>query len=160
MFWIINEWFNPVNEKIKTGRNLWNKKIGIQKGSNDAATQLKPRLWADECVKAMPENVDVVFHLDGITCHWHLGDRIQTLVNVGGTGNIVAAALNRKAAFNTWKGLPDIQWTTVQFPESNQRVGVSQRSSRRYAGWLSPLQVRCNIRFQNWDFGFKEFCLF
>ncbi|RLC15669.1 MAG: oxidoreductase [Deltaproteobacteria bacterium] len=52
---------------------------------------------AAACVKAMPENVDAVFHLAGNTNHWRLGDRLQTRVNVGGTGNIVAAALKRNA---------------------------------------------------------------
>lgn len=52
---------------------------------------------ADDCAGAMPENVDAVFHLAGNTCHWRLGNRIQTRVNVGGTKNIVAAALTRRA---------------------------------------------------------------
>jgi len=49
------------------------------------------------CTRALPENMDAVFHLAGNTSHWKLGDRLQTRVNVNGTRNMAAAALKRKA---------------------------------------------------------------
>jgi len=52
---------------------------------------------AASCEKALPENVDAVFHVAGDTAHWKLGDARQTEVNVKGTRNMVAAALRRKA---------------------------------------------------------------
>ncbi len=48
------------------------------------------------CEHAMPEKIDVVFHLAGDTSHWKRGDERQTRVNVEGTRNMVAAALKQK----------------------------------------------------------------
>ncbi len=49
------------------------------------------------CEKAMPENIDAVFHLAGNTSHWKYGDDLQTKINVMGTKNIVETALKKKA---------------------------------------------------------------
>ncbi len=49
------------------------------------------------CEQAMPEKVDVVFHLAGDTSHWKQGDERQTRINVEGTRNLVDTALKRKA---------------------------------------------------------------
>ena len=45
------------------------------------------------CQRALPAEVDAVFHLAGDTSHWKLGDARQTEVNVEGTRNVVAAAV-------------------------------------------------------------------
>ncbi|MFA6956942.1 MAG: SDR family oxidoreductase [Thermoanaerobaculia bacterium] len=52
---------------------------------------------ADSVLAAMPEGVDAVFHVAGNTSMWKRGDAQQTLVNVGGTANVVRAALARRA---------------------------------------------------------------
>jgi len=49
------------------------------------------------CSKAMPQNVDAVFHLAGDTTHWKAGDKRQTEINVGGTSVMVETALKKKA---------------------------------------------------------------
>jgi dihydroflavonol-4-reductase len=49
------------------------------------------------CERAMPENVDCVFHLAGDTTHWKPADKRQTEINVGGTENMVNAAILRGA---------------------------------------------------------------
>jgi nucleoside-diphosphate-sugar epimerase len=52
---------------------------------------------AASCARAMPEEVDAVFHLAGNTSHWKLGDALQTKVNVEGTRAVAATALERRA---------------------------------------------------------------
>lgn len=51
----------------------------------------------DSVLAAMPEGVDAVFHVAGNTSMWKRGDAQQTLVNVGGTANVVRAAIARRA---------------------------------------------------------------
>lgn len=48
-------------------------------------------------VRAMPESVDVVFHVAADTSTWSARDRTQTEINVAGTRNVVQAALRRGA---------------------------------------------------------------
>jgi nucleoside-diphosphate-sugar epimerase len=52
---------------------------------------------AGSVLAAMPDDVDAVFHVAGNTSLWKRGDAQQTLVNVGGTANVVRAALARHA---------------------------------------------------------------
>jgi len=47
--------------------------------------------------RSMPEGVDAVFHLAGDTSHWKGGDDRQTRINIGGTRNVVHAALKNGA---------------------------------------------------------------
>ena len=47
--------------------------------------------------RAMPEDVDAVFHVAGNTGHWRLGDTRQTRDNVEGTRIMVSTALKRNA---------------------------------------------------------------
>lgn len=47
--------------------------------------------------KAMPENLDAVFHLAGDTSMWHKNDVRQYRVNVNGTANMCRAAIEKKA---------------------------------------------------------------
>lgn len=54
-------------------------------------------LDADSVVDAMPESVDVVFHVAGDTSLWSGHDAQQTRINVEGTRNVIDAALERKA---------------------------------------------------------------
>lgn len=51
---------------------------------------------AQSVLVAMPEGVDAVFHVAGSTSLWKRGDAQQTLVNVGGTANVVRAAIARR----------------------------------------------------------------
>lgn len=51
---------------------------------------------AQSVLAAMPEGVDAVFHVAGSTSLWKRGDAQQTLVNVGGTANVVRAAIARR----------------------------------------------------------------
>lgn len=51
----------------------------------------------DSLLKALPENVDVVFHGAADTSMWALNNERQMKINVGGTQNIVAAALAKNA---------------------------------------------------------------
>ena len=51
----------------------------------------------DAVVEAMPEAPDAVFHLAASTNMWSPRNRQQTRINVDGTRNVVAAALQRKA---------------------------------------------------------------
>lgn len=46
---------------------------------------------------AMPRGVDAVFHVAGDLSYWSKNDDRQTRTNVGGTRNVVAAALDRGA---------------------------------------------------------------
>ncbi|MCG8668048.1 MAG: SDR family oxidoreductase [Pseudomonadales bacterium] len=48
-------------------------------------------------LKALPENIDVVFHGAADTSMWALHNDRQMKINVGGTKNIVEAALEKKA---------------------------------------------------------------
>lgn len=52
---------------------------------------------AESVLAAMPEGIDAVFHVAGSTSLWKRGDAQQTLVNVGGTANVVRAAIARRA---------------------------------------------------------------
>ncbi|MGK2855573.1 MAG: SDR family oxidoreductase [Thermoanaerobaculia bacterium] len=52
---------------------------------------------AKSVLAAMPDEADAVFHVAGSTSLWKRGDAQQTLVNVGGTANVVRAALARRA---------------------------------------------------------------
>src|SRR5262249_23475695 len=47
--------------------------------------------------RAIPERVDAVFHTAGSSNLWSRGNAAQRATNVGGTRNVVAAALARKA---------------------------------------------------------------
>jgi nucleoside-diphosphate-sugar epimerase len=47
--------------------------------------------------KAMPENVDAVFHLAGDISMWHKNDDRQYKINVHGTANMCRAALEKNA---------------------------------------------------------------
>jgi nucleoside-diphosphate-sugar epimerase len=51
----------------------------------------------ESCERAMPEDLDAVFHVAASTSHWKLGDALQTRVNVDGTRNVAFAALKRRA---------------------------------------------------------------
>lgn len=48
-------------------------------------------------LRTMPEGVDAVFHVAADTSMWRLGNDRQHAINVGGTRNVVDAALNRGA---------------------------------------------------------------
>ena len=52
---------------------------------------------AKSLLRAMPEGCDAVFHIAGNTSLWSGGDAEQTRENVGGTRNVVEAAIARKA---------------------------------------------------------------
>lgn len=52
---------------------------------------------AASLLAAMPDEIDAVFHVAGNTSLWKRGDALQTLVNVGGTANVVRAAIARRA---------------------------------------------------------------
>jgi nucleoside-diphosphate-sugar epimerase len=65
-------------------------KLGIQLVEGDITDTAS-------CERAMPEDVDTVFHLAGDTSHWKLGDARQTRTNVEGTRVVVSTALKRKA---------------------------------------------------------------
>jgi dihydroflavonol-4-reductase len=68
-------------------------------------------------LESMPHGVDAVFHAAGDTSLWSRGDAQQDRVNVGGTRNVVEAALARKAgrlvhtssisAYGTFRGRVD-----------------------------------------------------
>jgi len=47
--------------------------------------------------QSMSTGVDAVFHLAGDTSHWKGGDDRQTRINIGGTRNVVQAALKKGA---------------------------------------------------------------
>lgn len=47
--------------------------------------------------QAMPEDIDAVFHVAGDTSLWSLGRRQQLRVNVDGTRNVAAVALEKRA---------------------------------------------------------------
>ncbi|MGE3161547.1 MAG: SDR family oxidoreductase [Burkholderiales bacterium] len=47
--------------------------------------------------RAMPQDVDAVFHVAGDTSLWSARDALQDRVNVDGTRNVVGAALERRA---------------------------------------------------------------
>lgn len=46
--------------------------------------------------EAMPEKVDVVFHVAGDTSMWSKNDAMQTGINVEGTRNVIQAALDKR----------------------------------------------------------------
>ncbi len=52
---------------------------------------------ARSVLTAMPEQVDAVFHVAGDVSLWKGGDAMQDRVNIGGTQNVVDAALARRA---------------------------------------------------------------
>jgi len=54
-------------------------------------------LKADTVTRAMPESVDAVFHVAADLNMWSRRNATQTAVNVGGTNNLVEAALARQA---------------------------------------------------------------
>ena len=49
------------------------------------------------CLKAMPEDLDCIFHIAASTSHWQRGDEVQDRINIDGTRNMVAVALAKKA---------------------------------------------------------------
>lgn len=51
----------------------------------------------DSLLAAMPQGLDAVFHVAGDTSLWSGNDEKQTRINVEGTGNVVEAALEKKA---------------------------------------------------------------
>ncbi|MGZ7081508.1 MAG: NAD-dependent epimerase/dehydratase family protein, partial [Thermoanaerobaculia bacterium] len=51
----------------------------------------------ESLVRALPDDVDAVFHVAGNTSLWSGGDTEQTRVNVDGTRNVVDAALVKRA---------------------------------------------------------------
>lgn len=64
--------------------------LGVQFAEGDI-------LDADSLLDAMPEGVDVVFHVAGDTSLWAGHDEQQTRINVDGTRNVVDAALEKGA---------------------------------------------------------------
>ena len=49
-------------------------------------------------LKAIPERVDVVFHLAGDTSTWSKNNERQYRINVDGTSNVLTAAIEKKAS--------------------------------------------------------------
>ena len=97
--------------------------------------------------RALPENVDAVFHVAADTSSWSRRDAAQTATNVIGTRNVVSAARSRRAkrfvltstasAFGRQKG-----------PVSEQARSTAADSWINYerSKWLSEEEVRHGVR--------------
>ncbi|MBI2212312.1 MAG: SDR family oxidoreductase [Acidobacteria bacterium] len=84
---------------------------------------------------AMPENVDAVFHVAGNTSLWKRGDAAQTLVNVGGTANVVRAALARRAR-------KLVHTSSVgAFGHHHQRIVETTRSNAA-SSWINYIRTK------------------
>jgi len=92
---------NLVEELLAQGWRV----IALHRASSDlkylrqlpAARALGDITDASSVRRAMPQDVDAVFHVAGDTSLWSKHDAVQDRVNVDGTRNVVGAALERRA---------------------------------------------------------------
>lgn len=70
---------------------------------------------ADSVLEAMPDDVECVFHVAASTNVWSQNNALQRQINVGGTSNVVTAAIQRRArrlvhtsSFVVWGFQPDL----------------------------------------------------
>lgn len=94
-------------------------------------------------VRAMPESVDVVFHVAADTSTWSARDRTQTEINVAGTRNVVQAALRRGAKRLVLTSTA-AAWGKHDQPIREETQSNAPRSRVNYerSKWLSEQEAR------------------
>jgi dihydroflavonol-4-reductase len=98
-------------------------------------------------LRAMPENIDAVFHVAGDTNTWARYNDRQTLMNVGGTRNMVDVAL-KKGAKRFIHTSTSSAYGTHTTPLSEQSISVAKTSWINYelTKWLAEEEVRHAIQ--------------
>ena len=101
---------------------------------------------SDSCERAMPENVDAVFHVAGDTSHWKLADARQTKVNVEGTRRMVSTALKRKARrFVFTSSIAAYGFQQGRITEETQSTALDSRINYFRTKRLAELEVHRGI---------------
>jgi nucleoside-diphosphate-sugar epimerase len=101
---------------------------------------------SDACERAMPENVDAVFHVAGDTSHWKLADARQTKVNVEGTQRMVSTALKRKARrFLFTSSIAAYGFQQGRITEETQSTALDSRINYFRTKRLAELEVHRGI---------------
>jgi dihydroflavonol-4-reductase len=96
---------------------------------------------------AMPRDVDAVFHIAGDTSLWSRGDAQQDRVNIGGTYNVVEAALtcNAKRLIHT-SSISAYGMYQGRLTEDMQQLGGESWVNYQRSKFAAELVVRDGIR--------------
>ncbi len=96
--------------------------------------------------RALPEGVDAVFHVAGSTNLWSRGNDEQRRINVEGTGNMVEAALARRAKrFVHTSTISVYGLQTGRIDERAEQLGRVSPVNYQRTKFLAEEQVRAGI---------------
>lgn len=100
--------------------------------------------------RAMPEGADAVFHVAADTSLWSRRAAVQMRTNVGGTANVVAAALaagaRRFVYTSSWNAYGWVSGSRVLLREDSPRQGLESWINYDRSKALAELEVRRGIR--------------
>ena len=96
--------------------------------------------------RAMPQDVDAVFHVAGDTGLWSQRDAEQERINVGGTRNVVGAALERRARrFVHTSSISAYGLHRIRIDEGAEQRGASSRVGYERSKFRAEEAVRAGI---------------
>ena len=103
-------------------------------------------LHEDSILEAMPEGVDVVFHVAGSTNVWSRNNAEQTRVNVDGTRHVASAAMSRHAGrlvhTSTWQVYGIWQ---PQISEETPQLGGQSPLNYDRSKYLAEAEIRDRV---------------